>query len=295
MSRGANSPHDVVYSAEEFRHVFLNTIPVKALCERLICVESDMDASEARKLLQRRSFDVAGVSDNGKPPAKGYVKTDELRDGNCGKYLKEFTYHDLISDSTPVAKVFKILQNKSYVFVLENDEVNYILTRSDLEKPIARAYIFGLVSNLESFLTTLLVDLNEEVIEKILGNEKIKKARKLRQQAREENLDLSLIYYLSLPDKIKLLKKIRAKNPKEFDRNDESVRRARSWVDDVMKDLRKRGFHANKLYSILSRVAKIRNRIAHCQPISSEDFPLDKVAEIVSNLDDIMGIIGEVF
>lgn len=95
-------------------------------------------------------------------------------------------------------------------------EVNYILTRSDLEKPIARVYIFGLISTLETFLTESMVNLSESTLEKILGGRAIENARNRQQQEINENVELSLIYYLTLYDKIKLLKNIRTKNQKSL-------------------------------------------------------------------------------
>ena len=49
--------------------------------------------------------------------------------------------------------MFRVLHDRSWVFVLVGPEVEAIVTRADLSKPPARIYLFGLLSLLEMHLT----------------------------------------------------------------------------------------------------------------------------------------------
>ena len=73
-------------------------------------------------------------------------------EGCVKDHLQTIRPDDLISDSTELADLFKVLGIRPSVFVLAGSAVTGIVTRADLNKPPLRIYLFGLISLLEMHL-----------------------------------------------------------------------------------------------------------------------------------------------
>lgn len=152
---------------EKLRDIFENSLTVELLAEEMTTCTMDDDALSILKQMEIVDYDIMGVVENGK--TIGYVKQAELSDGNIAEYYHSFSAEDLISDSTSVLELLNILQNKDYVFILEQNSVTKIVTVADLHKQPIRMLTFSLISLLEMYLVVAISDLhpNDEWKEKI--------------------------------------------------------------------------------------------------------------------------------
>lgn len=252
---------------QKFRELFWSNITVKAICEELFCVKVNGNALKVKEELEKRSFDVAGVSKDGKPPAMGYVKSDELGRGRCKKYLKPFTSENLMSSNTPLVKALKILKEKHHMFIIENDEVRYIVTISDIKKPIVRAYIFGFLTALEVYITILLKSefINENEIEKHIPNA-YKRAKKRYNEDKSKGIELSIIDYLHLSEKLKLALHSKLILSYFFDE----------------------GYSEGNLSSFFEELNKLRNQIVHAQELDEQGLSLEWVIKVVEEVEKIV-------
>jgi hypothetical protein len=99
------------------------------------------------------SFDVAGVCSGAQQAVVGFVRRERLTRGVVKDHVEAITHDVLIAESTPLADLFGVLASKESAFVLTGNRVSGIVTRADLNKPVARIYLFGLISLLEMHLT----------------------------------------------------------------------------------------------------------------------------------------------
>ena len=119
----------------EVRALFESGITVRAILEPLKCCPIFAAAPEMRNLLKKRDFDVAGVKENENEPVTGYVERSSLEYGEVRDHLLTFGPGTLISESTPLADLFKVFQDQEHIFVLTSTVVSGIVTRADLNKP----------------------------------------------------------------------------------------------------------------------------------------------------------------
>jgi hypothetical protein len=104
------------------------------------------------RLLADRDFDVAGVQAEEGGPVIGFVERNRLVSGIVRDHLEPLSAEHLISDGTALPTALAVLRAKPRVFVLIGSKVKGIATRTDLNKPPVRIYLFSLVSLLEMHL-----------------------------------------------------------------------------------------------------------------------------------------------
>ena len=223
------------------KQIFIDNVTAKCIYEPLLSCPIDSNGIDARNALDTRGFDVAGVKDKEGTEVIGYVVTKEIGDNNLDKYINNFEHEDLISDSTPIAKIFEVLSNRNYAFVLFGNTIVGIITIADINKPPVRIYIFGIVSLLKMHLNLWINHYyqNELWIERI-PNRRIDEAKEIYKQRKGNNQDLSLLECLQVCDKRDLLK-------------------------GTEKFCECFNFSKNKFDTFIKRAEKIRNELAHSQ------------------------------
>jgi hypothetical protein len=136
----------------ELRALLGAGITAHAILEPLQSCLATASATEMAEVLTRRDFDVAGVRENPEGPVIGFVARDSLGGGTVRDHLQRLTSECLLSDATPLSGVLTTLKERERSFVLIGTSVRGIVTRADLNKPIMRVYLFGLISLLEMHL-----------------------------------------------------------------------------------------------------------------------------------------------
>ncbi|MGL5035592.1 MAG: hypothetical protein ACRC6M_17540, partial [Microcystaceae cyanobacterium] len=121
---------------------------------------------------------------------------------NCGELEKAFVLFELVAVSTPLLKILPLFQQKSRLFVLENHQVNGIITQGDLQKAPVRMLLFSLVSLLEMNLLRLIREGYEDHHWKsILKADRLQLAQKYWQESQARNEATDLLDYLQFCDK----------------------------------------------------------------------------------------------
>lgn len=242
----------------DLKQIFIDNVTAKSIYEPLLCCPADSDSTKAKEALQIRDFDVAGIKVREDGEVIGYVMTDEIGDGELSSYKKNITHDLLISDSTPLADIFSVLSKNNFAFVIYGKNITGIITKADINKPPVRIYIFGVISLLELHLNSWINHYYKKIgwITKV-PDERIKEAKRLYEERKGNNQDLTLLECLQLCDKRELLL-----NSDEF--------------------LKKFNFSKNRFRSLLGRAEKIRNELAHSQNSIIANIEWDKFIEAIA-------------
>ncbi len=136
------------------KRLFLGGFSALDVAEPLISFDFESSAFHAGHLLAELDFDAAGVRVAGW--VAGYVLRDELKDGTCGGHLRPFKTPALLDENSTFADAIAILDRADRVFVKMLGPVGAIITRSDLQKPPARMWLFGLITILEMAFSELI-------------------------------------------------------------------------------------------------------------------------------------------
>lgn len=242
----------------EVRALFESGITVRAILEPLKCCPIFAAAPEMKNLLDKRDFDVAGVKENENEPVIGYVKRSSLEHGEVRDHLLTFGPGTLISESTPLADLFKVFQDQEHIFVLTSTVVSGIVTKADLNKPPARIYLFGLVSLFEMHMSFWIrKEYGREGWQNSLSVGRLNQARELYEDRRRRNQEIDLFDCVQFADKKDLLLRC------------ESLRQTLNIES------------RNKGDRLLRQAEKLRNSLAHSQQDLTEGSEWNSIIDAV--------------
>lgn len=246
----------------ELQTIFINNITTKFIYEPLACCNLNDLTEEVLFTLNRLDFDILGVIDNDRKI--GYVRRQDLEKEPIKNYLHQFEKDQIIPDSTPLTDLFEILNKDGFVFISSENEVEGIVTKADINKPIVRIYLFGIISLFEIHLNFWIAELNERDswLDK-LNNDRIQMAKNLFNERKGNNIELTLLECLQISDKKQILKK----------------------TDEF---LAKFNYSKGKLKGLLEHVGVMRNEIAHSQNSIISNLSWSDFIECILEMEDFL-------
>lgn len=136
----------------ELRDLLGDRITARSIYEPLLSCPSDAPSCEMLEELQLRDFDVAGVRDERRTPVLGYVEKGSLSSGVIRDNLQPIQATDIVDQDTILTELLNRLCERRWLLVSIDGDIEGIITLTDLNKPIVRVYLFGLISLLEMHL-----------------------------------------------------------------------------------------------------------------------------------------------
>jgi len=189
----------------EMQQIFIDNITTKLIYEPLACCRINDNVKEVKTTMNAREFDTIGVIDE-KDKKLGYIKYNEITGSKIANFTIPFTIQDIISDSTPISDLLDLLEEKEQLYVIVKNSIEGIVTRADINKPIIRIYLFGIISLFELHLNFWITQYYpEEVWRNLISNERFEKAKLLYELRKGNNSQLSLLECLQLCDKKSIL------------------------------------------------------------------------------------------
>lgn len=191
----------------ELQNIFIDNITTKFIYEPLACCKIDDNLVEVKQTLDTKNFDTLGVVDeNGNK--LGYIIYKDLNEVDISSNKQSFKPEILISDSTPICDLLDILRDKNYVYVLDKNSIEGIVTRADLNKPIVRIYFFGIISLFELHLNYWINEnYTEDEWSEKLNDSRLISARNIYEQRKGNSSQLTLLECIQLCDKKSILLK----------------------------------------------------------------------------------------
>ena len=249
---------------KSIKQLFTEYVTAKCIYEPLLSCPGSSISSDAKEALHKRDFDVAGVKETKDGPVIGYVKADEIADGEFSKYVRKIEHGLLISDSTPIADILIVLDTNDFAFVISGNQVTGIITKADINKPPVRIYIFGVISLFEMHLNLWITQFFQDNSWKSqIPEERIRIANNIYEQRKGNNQELTLLECLQLCDKRDLLL-----NSEGF--------------------LNAFGFSKNSFKTLSSRAERIRNELAHSQNSIIANMDWNKFIDTISKTESFL-------
>lgn len=159
---------------------------------------------------------------------------------------------DLLASSTPIGRAIEFLNGRRFFLLLEHDRIDKILTRADLNRLPVRTYLHTLLDHLEAVLGVEIATAHpEDSWLELLSDNAAERANSLLKKKQQDGLDTALIDCTTFSDKANIILK-----------TGEGI--AARLDIETKADLK----HA------LNRIRKLRDRLAHPEPIVVEDVEL---------------------
>lgn len=235
------------FSQQRVMRLFSEAFTAKDIAEPLRSFDAAADALETRTLLEDAGLSRAGVRLEG--VVSGYILTEDLQEGECGHYAREFAPSQVVSVDSPLSDVVHVLTRYQSCYVSVLGGVDGVITRSDVQKPVARMWLFGMITLIELNLTERIRETwPDGSWHDGVSKSRLEKAETLMEERRRRGQACDLLDCLQLSDKAHLLLR------------DESQRAefgfySRSVAKQVIKELE-----------------SLRNNLAHGQDIVTHDW-----------------------
>lgn len=258
---------DFLESRRRLKRFFEGTFRVSDIAETLASFDAERPAADVLAVLERRLYKAGGVRERGR--VTGYVLTDELRghDGTYGEAAREFEDDEVISGDAGLSEAIAKLGERPRLFVRSLGGVAGIVTRTDLQKPPVRMWLFGVITMIELTFSRMIESwYPDDAWTRKMSAGRLRKAETLlaERRRRAEAGSLRLLDCLQLSDKGQILAK------------DEDARR-------ILGFRSKR--HADE---VVKRLESLRNSLAHSQDIVTEGWEF--ITNMADQIDDIVRI-----
>lgn len=243
----------------ELKQIFTDNISTKQIFETLDRVTLDERPLEVKAYLIQKDFDVLGVVDS-IGTTIGYIHRDNLNDGKLEDYLLQIEQHFLIANNTSFSKLLRILSNSDFVFVLNNNEIDGIVTKADINKPLFRLYLFGIISLFEMHMNFWINKYVVKDISEVLDVSRYEAAVRIFELRRKRNDQLTILECIQLSDKREILL-------------------------NIPKFLEIFGFSKIRFDRFLKTVESVRNDTAHSQHSIIDSLDWKRFVKVVEDIE----------
>ena len=241
--------------------LFMETITARDLAEPLLWFDADQPGPEVAGALSEHSAALAGLRRDGLPA--GYVLAQDLGEASCGAALRPFLRGQVLRGEAPLADVIQVLTRHDFCYVSLLGQVGGVVGREHLNGPIARMWLFGLLTLAEIGLTERIRRLwPGEAWHGHLSPTRLEKARALAEERARRGQPVELLDCLQFADKAQVL----------------------------LSDAQQRALFGFETRGIASQAIRdlesLRNNLAHAQDIVTHDWPV--VARMAIRIEELL-------
>ncbi len=236
------------FSQRRVQRIFKEVFTARDVGELLRSFDAERLSSDVKGVMQEQSLPVAGVRKDGQ--VTGYVRIEDLSSGTCGQRARSFSYDQMVYDDTSLMDVVLILTRHDYCFLAILDEVVGVVTRVDMERPIVRMWLFGMITIIEiEFAASIRRKWPNESWRDLCPAGRLRKAEALCEERLRISQQSDLLDCLQLGDKARVL-----------------------FSDaEILKQI---GFNSrSEADKAIKSIESLRNNLAHGQSIVAYDWP----------------------
>ena len=193
------SPFSMV-SEIQFRRMFSEIFTARDIAEPLPSFDYEQPAGDVSAALEDQQKEVASIRIMGS--VKGFVLQQELGSGHCGGVIRHFKVDQVVNGGSTLANVVHVLTRHDYCFVTLLGEVAGVILRDDMNKPMVRMWLFGIITQIEMNLTRMLMTyFPDGGWSEQLSKGRLEKATLFQQERLRRNQHCTLVDCLQLSDK----------------------------------------------------------------------------------------------
>jgi hypothetical protein len=192
------------FAGPHFRRMFTGLFTAGDIAEPLLSFDAAQSCTDAARALDMYRQDVASVRING--TVQGYIRRPDLTGTECTDQIRHFTVDQVVSGNSSLPDVVHILTRHDFCFVSLLGEVTGLIRRDDINKPMVRMWLFGLVTMVEMMLVELIQQYypNDSWQERV-SETRLAKAKEFQTERQRRNQQCSLIECLQFSDKGRIL------------------------------------------------------------------------------------------
>ncbi len=230
------------------QRLFNDAFTARDIAEPLFSFDEEQEAGQVLETMEARRVSVAGIRRQGLVHA--YLRREDLAAGITPRQARPFSPDQVVAGDAGLPAVVEVLTRHHHCFVTVLGSVNGVITRSEMEKPLVRMWLFGMITMLEMRLTEMVAERwPDDGWQELLSRGRVEKAKKLQKERSRRGQRVSLLDCLQLSDKGLLV----IRDP------------------DYFRALELRTKAEGK--AAIRNLESLRNNLAHSQPITTGDWP----------------------
>ena len=255
----AHPPGELSLSQRRALRLFTEAFTASEVAQPLRSFDSERGVDALQALAEREELEVAGLRRDG--VCVGYLSRGTPAARDLDELLRPFAPAQVVARDAPLSEVVHVLTHYDFCFVTAMGDVAGVITRGDMQQPVVRMWLFGIITLME-------MELSERIRARwpdgswteLLSAGRLDKAQRLLDERRRRGQHLDLADCLQLGDKAQILMQ------------DEAQRlafglRTKGAAKRVMADLE-----------------SLRNNLAHAQDIVTYDWP--QIARLARNIEE---------
>ena len=136
----------------------------------------------------------------------GYAKREDLHGKLCGDHMRSFRPGQTISADSSLVDVIHILTLQRYGFITILGEVAGYFSRNDINKPVVRMWLFGIITFIEMEILKIIIEyFPDDSWKSAITDKRLELASKLQQERERRGQQSTLLDCLQFSDKAKIL------------------------------------------------------------------------------------------
>ncbi|MEE8311306.1 MAG: HD domain-containing protein [Candidatus Binatia bacterium] len=274
---------ELEHSEQHVARLFVEAFTAGDIAAPLRSFDAVREAAEIASIMDEERLDVVGVRKAG--AVAGYLRREDLGAGPtsearadavavpagadvvgaCGDHARVFSAGQIVSGPASLSDVILVLTRHDHCFVSLLGETTGVLVRDDINNPVVRMWLFGIITIVEMALGRQIRAIYGENgwLER-LPETRIAKARELLAERSRRDRGGALLDCLQLPDKARIL------------------------IDDgTLLDWLGTGSR-NAARNAVKDIVSLRDHLAHAQDIVSHDWT--QIARIAYRVEEICGL-----
>jgi hypothetical protein len=246
---------------QQFKRMFMGLFTAKDIAEGLLSFDANTDCSEVRAVMKQRKHTVASVRRNGE--VHGYVRVLDLETGQFADNFRSFSVDQVVSGNATFSDLIHVLTRHEYCFVSVLDNVAGVISRDDINKPMVRMWLFGIVTMIEMGLVQTIESRHpDQSWQSLVSKGRLERAKQVQAERQRRNQHCELIDCLQLSDKGQIF----------------------LGSKTAMKVL---GFESRSIAKrAIKELESLRNNLAHAQDIVSHDWV--QIARMSQRMENIV-------
>jgi hypothetical protein len=255
------SSADELLSHQHAQVQFITAFTAKDIAEPLRSFDGEQKAPVILKKMKELDLYAAGVRIDGF--VDGYILPADLCKDKLGKCLRQFRKDQVLDGDASLAEVIHVLTRHTHCFVSLLGSVAGIISRSDIQKPIVRMWLFGMITLIEmNFSEKIRAKWEDESWAGLISSSRLSKAKELFEERRRRKQNCDLLDCLQFSDKARII------------------------IEDP-EELEYLGFNSKRTAKQISKeLESLRNNLAHSQDIVTHDWP--QIARLAKRFEKIL-------
>ena len=193
---GTNNPH-------LFR-LFTEAFSAQDISEPVRSFDASRPCADVLALRELHDLEIVCLRKQG--IISGYVKRVDLEGKLCGDHMRLFRSGQTISADRSLVDVIHILTVQRYGFITMLGEVSGYFSRNDINKPVVRMWLFGIITFVEmEILKVIRENFPNDTWQSAITDKRLEQASNLQQERERRGQQSQILDCLQLSDKVKIL------------------------------------------------------------------------------------------